>query len=116
MNASEVIELTDQNFEQHVDPSDLPVLVDFWGEGCAPYQMIAPIIDQLATIYRGRVKVAKADVYAARQAAVRYRISAVPTLLILKGGQPVETLRGAQSLERLSACLDRQLESTTARP
>jgi len=112
MSASDVVDVTDETWDQEVTLCELPVLIDFWGEGCAPCQILAPTIAQLAVHYQGRVKVVKADVYAARKAAVRYRVHAVPTLLILKQGQPVETLVGAQSLARLAACLDRHLASS----
>jgi thioredoxin 1 len=109
--SSSVLEVTDQNFEIEVTQSDLPVLVDFWGDWCPPCIQLAPTIDALAAKYHGRVKVAKAKLDDARQTAVRLRIHALPTLVILKNGTPVETLVGAQSLDRLSGCLDRHLAS-----
>jgi thioredoxin 1 len=109
--SSSVVEVTDQNFESEVTDSDQPVLIDFWGDWCPPCQQLAPIIDSLAEKYQGRVKVAKAKLDDARKAAVRMRINALPTLVVLRNGQPVETMIGTQSLDRLSACLDRHLAS-----
>lgn len=109
--SSSVLEVTDQNFEIEVTQSDLPVLVDFWGDWCPPCLQVAPTIDALAAKYQGRVKVAKAKIDDARRVAVRLRIHALPTLVILRNGTPVETLVGVQSLDRLSGCLDRQLAS-----
>ncbi len=77
--------------------------------GARPASKLAPIVDALAAKYLGRVKVAKAKLEEARQAAVRLRINALPTLVVLRNGVPVETMVGTQSLDRLSACLDRHL-------
>lgn len=109
--SSSVVAVNDQNFEVEVTESDLPVLVDFWGDWCPPCIQLAPIVDALAAKYLGRVKVAKAKLEEARQAAVRLRINALPTLVVLRNGVPVETMVGTQSLDRLSACLDRHLAS-----
>ena len=106
-----VVEVTDQNFESEVTNSDQPVLIDFWGDWCPPCLQLAPIVDSLAVKYQGRVKVAKAKLDGARKTAVRLRISALPTLVVLRNGQPVETMIGTQSLDRLSICLDRHLAS-----
>lgn len=109
--SSSVVAVNDQNFEVEVTESDLPVLVDFWGDWCPPCIQLAPIVDVLAAKYLGQVKVAKAKLEEARQAAVRLRINALPTLVVLRNGVPVETMVGTQSLDRLSACLDRHLAS-----
>jgi thioredoxin 1 len=86
-----VIELTAANWEQEVVQSDKPVLVDFWAVWCGPCRQLAPTIDKLATDFAGKVKVAKVNTEDAPEIAAKYRISAIPQIMIFKGGdQPVE--------------------------
>lgn len=87
MASQTVIELTDSNFEQEVIKSDVPVLVDFWAEWCQPCRMLAPTIDQLADEYEGRVKVGKVDTDSNREVSVKFGISAIPTVILFKGGE-----------------------------
>ena len=89
------INVTDQDFDDEVLHSDTPVLVDFWAEWCAPCRMIAPIVDELADEYDGRVKFAKVDVDTSPGTAVKYGVRSIPMLLVFKGGQPVEQIIGA---------------------
>jgi len=77
--------------------SDIPVLVDFWGEGCGACRRIAPVIDAVAGAYAGRVKIGKLDVTTHSQTALRYRIRSIPTLLVFHRGQVVEQRIGAIS-------------------
>lgn len=88
-------EFTDANFETEVLKSDLPVLVDFWAEWCGPCKMIAPTIEQLAGEHEGKLKVGKIDVDVHQQMAMKYNVRGIPTLLIFKGGKPVEQIVGA---------------------
>ena len=88
-------EVTDTDFEEQVLNADTPVLVDFWADWCAPCKMIAPIVDQLAEEYDGQVKFAKLDVDTNPQAPMTYGVRGIPTLLIFKGGQPVDQVVGA---------------------
>ena len=90
------LELTDANFEQEVVQSDIPVLVDFWAEWCMPCKMLAPTIDELATDYDGRVKVCKLDTDNARDSAMQFGISAIPTVILFKDGAPVKKFVGLQ--------------------
>ena len=101
-----VIEISDENFEQEVLLSNTPVLVDFYATWCGPCKMIAPVIEQLATEYSGRVKVAKVDVDIAPGAAARYGITGVPTLKLFRDGQVIETVVGLTSPGRLKGLLD----------
>ena len=87
--------LNDANFEQEVLRSDVPVIVDFWAEWCAPCRIIAPIVEQLATEYGEKLKVGKLDVDNNPQVSMKYSIRSIPTLLIFKGGEPVEQIIGA---------------------
>ncbi len=87
--------LNDDNFEQEVIQSDIPVLIDFWAEWCMPCKMIAPIVEELANEYKGKLKVGKLDVDSNPQVSMKYGIRSIPTLLIFKNGQPVDQIIGA---------------------
>lgn len=95
------ITLTDQNFETEVAKSELPFLVDFWAPWCAPCLTIAPIVEELAKDYEGKLKVGKLNVDESSQTAGKYSIMSIPTLIILKKGEVVKTIIGAQSKEKL---------------
>jgi thioredoxin 1 len=103
------IEFTDSNFETEVLKSETPVLVDFWAVWCGPCRMIAPIVEELAKEYSGKVKVGKLDVDNNQQAAIKYGVRSIPTLLIFEGGQVVDTIIGAipksQIIQRLKTVL-----------
>jgi len=86
---------TDQNFEDEVIKSDIPVLVDFWAIWCGPCKMIAPIVEQLAEELSGKVKIGKLDVDSNQQTSIKYGIRGIPTLLIFKDGKVVDTIVGA---------------------
>lgn len=101
------IELDSQNFDSTLANTDLPVLVDFYGEGCGPCRMMAPVIDQIATERAGRAVVTKLDAGAAFEIASRFGVSAVPTFIVFKNSQIVATARGAQSKTAIESLLDR---------
>jgi len=101
--------LNDNNFEQEVIKSDIPVLVDFWAPWCAPCMMIAPVIEELAQEYEGQLKVCRLNVDEAPQAASRFQIMAIPSLLIFKEGQPVEKIVGVIPKERIVSKLQAYL-------
>jgi thioredoxin 1 len=90
-----VIEVTDQNFEDEVIKSTLPVLVDLWAPWCRPCLMVAPVIDKLAEKYNGKVKFCRLNVDENPQTATRYRIMSIPTLMFFKNGRVVDTVIGA---------------------
>jgi thioredoxin 1 len=89
------VTLTDENFETEVIKSDLPVLIDFWAVWCGPCRIIAPIVEELAGEYEGRLKVGKLDVDTNQQAAIKYGVRSIPTLLLFKDGKVVDTIIGA---------------------
>ena len=89
------IELTDQNFQQEVLDSPTPVLVDFWALWCGPCKMIAPVVEEIAKEYDGKIKVGKLDVDANGETAMNFGIRSIPTLLVFKGGKVVEQIIGA---------------------
>jgi thioredoxin 1 len=96
----------DDNFEQEVLQSDVPVLVDFWAEWCAPCKALAPVIDELADEYAGRVKVGKIDTDSNQQAAASYGISAIPTVILFQGGEIKEKFVGLRTKKDFQAALD----------
>ncbi len=106
---SNEIQLTDENFEQEVIKSGLPVLVDFWAPWCGPCRMLGPVIDELAKEYAGKVKVCKLNTDEAQNTAGKYQISAIPTILLFKGGSLAHQLVGLQPKEELKKHLDEMI-------
>jgi thioredoxin 1 len=92
---SNVIAVNDASFEQEVEKSDGLTIVDFWATWCGPCRMIAPILDQLAVEYDGKVKVAKVDVDANIKTGSRFNVRSIPMLLFFKGGKVVDQIIGA---------------------
>ncbi len=103
------VEVFDDTFADEVLGSDLPVLVDFWAQWCGPCRQVAPILDELANEYDGRVKIAKIDVDANPETAAKFGIVSIPTLYIFKGGELVESINGARPKRELSEKLDAAL-------
>ncbi len=89
------IELTTESFEHEVLESEVPVIVDFWADWCVPCKMIAPIMDELATDFSGRLKVTSLDVDAHGEIAAKYDVVSIPTILLFKGGDLVDQHVGA---------------------
>ena len=106
---AQAIELTVDNFAAEVEQSDIPVLVDFWGERCPPCVVMAPVIEDLAAKYAGRAKVCKLDVGEHMPVAAYFGIRNIPTTIMFQNGQPQTMLVGLQSEEDLSAELDKLL-------
>ncbi|MCZ6615574.1 MAG: thioredoxin [Chloroflexi bacterium] len=103
------VAVTDQEFEEQVLNSETPVLVDFWADWCAPCKMIAPIVEDLANEYDGKVRFAKVDVDSNPMTATKFGIRSIPTLLVFKNGEPVDMVVGAVPKEVLKKRLDTAL-------
>jgi thioredoxin 1 len=93
---SDLLEVTDENFETEIVQSDLPAMVDFWAEWCGPCRMVSPVVEELAGEYKGKIKVAKMDVDKNRQTPAKFGIRNIPTLILFKGGEVAQTIIGAQ--------------------
>ena len=108
--ASDLVKhISDASFEADVLQSGQPVLVDFWAEWCGPCKMIAPILDEVASAYQGKLQVAKLNVDDNQQIPGKFGIRGIPTLMLFKGGQLAATKVGAMSKAQLTAFIDQQL-------
>ena len=104
-----VVEITESNFEQEVLKASTPVLVDFWAPWCGPCKAIAPVVEEISNDLKGKLKVCKANVDDTQDLAAKYSIMSIPTLLIFKGGKPVDVMIGAMSKDQFMAKIKPQL-------
>ncbi len=107
--SDKIVYLTDDTFEDEVLKSDVPVLVDYWAEWCGPCKMIAPILDEIAEEYEGRVKIAKLNIDENPETPPKYGIRGIPTLMLFKDGNVEATKVGAVSKSQLVAFIDSNL-------
>jgi thioredoxin 1 len=107
--SDKIVHVTDDNFENEVLQSSAPVLVDYWAEWCGPCKMIAPVLDEIAGEYQGRVKIAKLNIDDNPNTPPRYGIRGIPTLMLFKDGEVEATKVGAVSKSQLTAFIDSNL-------
>ncbi|MBW7882680.1 MAG: thioredoxin [Caldilineaceae bacterium] len=103
------IQVTDSTFEELVVNADKPVLVDFWAEWCGPCKMIAPVLEEIASDLDSKLTIGKLDVDENQSTAMAFGVMSIPTLLLFKGGQPVERIVGYQPKQQLMGRLQRHL-------
>jgi len=106
MAGDQTLEFSDADFESKVLGSDKPVLVDFWAEWCQPCKMLAPTIDEVASHYDGKAEVGKLDIDNNRDTAMKYSISAIPTVLIFKDGEVAKQFVGMTRKEDIIEAMD----------
>jgi len=104
-----IVHTSDATFESDVLKSDLPVLLDFWAEWCGPCKAIAPILEDIAKDYQGRVRIAKLNIDDNRQTPVKYGVRGIPTLILFKNGAPEAQQVGLVGKSKISALLDQHL-------
>jgi thioredoxin 1 len=109
MSEGQIVHLSDETFESEVLQSSDPVLVDYWAEWCGPCKMIAPILDEIAGEYTGKLKVAKLNIDENPATPPKYGIRGIPTLMLFKGGNVEATMVGAVSKSQLTAFIDGNL-------
>ena len=107
--SDQIVHTSDANFQKDVLSSDVPVLVDYWAEWCGPCKMIAPILDEIAGDYQGKLKIAKVNVDENQQVTQKYGIRSIPTLMIFKGGSVQAQKVGAMSKSQLTAFIETNL-------
>lgn len=108
MGAS-ILSLDDSNFDSSINESSVPVLVDFWAEWCGPCKMLAPVLDQLAGEYEGKLSIAKVNVEQSSEVPQRFNVRGIPTLILFKGGEAIATKVGALDKAQLVAFLDQNI-------
>jgi len=99
--SDKILTLNDKNFQDEIKGTQVPILVDFWAEWCAPCRMIAPMLDEIAEEYEGKIKIGKLNVDQNRSIAAQFGVMSIPTLIVFKGGEMVEQMIGAQPKENL---------------
>ena len=105
-NTSNIVEVTDESFEEEVLKSKVPVLVDYWAEWCGPCKMITPILEEIAAEYTGRVKVCKLNIDEQAGTPPKYNVRGIPTLMIFKNGNVESTKVGALTKSQLAEFID----------
>ena len=106
---SDVLKVTDSNFEEEIIKSELPAMVDFWAEWCGPCKMVGPVVEELANEYKGKIKIASMDVDGNRQTPAKYGIRNIPTLILFKGGEVAQTIIGAHPKSHIDGELKKLL-------
>lgn len=107
--SEEILHITDENFEESVVQASEPVLVDYWAEWCGPCKMIAPVLDEIAAEYKGKLTVAKLNIDENPATPQRYGVRGIPTLMLFKNGEVEATKVGALTKSQLAAFIDNNL-------
>ena len=111
MAGPDTLEFTDNNFDDEVLNSNQPVLVDFWAEWCRPCLVMGPVIDELASEYKGKAKIGKVDTDSNRGVSVRFSVSSIPTVILFHDGEIVQKFIGVRPKKELQAALDQVVAS-----
>ena len=109
MSSKYTFEVTDANFQNEVLKSETPVLVDFWAEWCGPCKMIAPIVEEIAKKYEGKLRIGKMDVDSQPNVPQLFGIQGIPTLILFKNGEPVQQIVGFKTKDQLDALVSKHL-------
>jgi thioredoxin 1 len=109
MASEKIVKLTKSNFEQEVINSDIPVFVDFWAQWCGPCRAVAPIVEELANDFEGKVKVAKVNVDEEGELAQKFKVMSIPTLMVFKGGEVSEKVIGARAKNELAGIIEKNI-------
>ena len=104
-----ILEVSDSSFEAEIVKSDIPAMVDFWAEWCGPCKMVGPVVEELAAEYKGKIKIAKMDVDQNRETPAKFGIRNIPTLILFKNGEVVNTIIGAQPKSSIEEQLNKLL-------
>ncbi len=106
---SDLLQVTDGNFEEEIVNSDIPAMVDFWAEWCGPCKMVGPVVEELAQEYKGKIKIAKMDVDTNRDTPAKFGIRNIPTLILFKDGEVAKMIIGAQPKSQIDGELKKLL-------